>query len=328
MVVIAGLPRDSARVVQKELEFDKGRRRAKYEIPPAPLDDWRALYSEAYIKSILRQVGDFITRYHKIVEATEVPTPRRIITLYVPSHDSERLLSRLDFFSYTMSLTLASTGRLDRGSSPLSWRHKPGVATKVVRDACDEALRSTNALQNEITDKRMSVLSLPARNFYYPDDTTPICQSYVNYARSGYPHAALDQLRRNLLPARFDRTQLDQRAFKGSEHSNRFYHDCRGRVFPPDLYHGRVRADLVKTSTLDSVDLIQTVLRQRYRFGVMVRHGELHFDVQYQLPRRLTREPMWCCLAGPVWVTGSHANVGVNDRIWAPDGSIQNRRDE
>ena len=46
----------------------------------------------------------------------------------------------------------------------------------------------------------------------------------------------------------------------------------------------------------------------------------MHYDVQYELPRRLHEEPMYCAVKGEVRVTGSHANVGVNDVIWVPDG--------
>ena len=61
-------------------------------------------------------------------------------------------------------------------------------------------------------------------------------------------------------------------------------------------------------------------MEQRYRFGVIVRDGNLHFDVQYARSRTLENESMYCATVGNVLVTGSHANVGVNDVIWTPDG--------
>ena len=97
-------------------------------------------------------------------------------------------------------------------------------------------------------------------------------------------------------------------------------------MFPPDNYHAPSRyADTSSGGDTGEIECagqssILQVLQQRYRFGVIVRDGNLHFDVQFEVPRKLSNEPMFCATMGNVVVTGSHANVGVNDVIWVPDG--------
>ena len=130
------------------------------------------------------------------------------------------------------------------------------------------------------------------------------------------------RLRDTLLPSRFNRDQLPNKAFKGQQYTDRFFQDCRGRVFPPDPYHAQSRIDSGEAAGKG----LPLAMRQRYRFGVTVRDGNLHYDVQFEMPRKLQEEQMYCAVEGDVWVTGSHANVGVNDFVWVPDGNKERRQ--
>ena len=121
-----------------------------------------------------------------------------------------------------------------------------------------------------------------------------------------------------------------QKRLKGNKHSDRFFQDRRDRIFPPDR-HAQNRYAVGGENDFQS-ELQSSVrphpirvLEQRYCFGVMVRDGNQHYDVQYASPRKLQSEPMYCAATGEVSVTASHANVGVNDVIWTPDGTKEPR---
>jgi hypothetical protein len=151
-----------------------------------------------------------------------------------------------------------------------------------------------------------------------------MCDLYQNLRRQGFSDLKCVDLP---ILAAFDRKELPPQAFKSGAQIGRFFEDARGRAFPPDPYHGRLRIEEVKSGRGQDDPAAEPqmkrllLLRQRYRFGVLVRDGNLHFDVQYRKPRNLKMEAMICGSRGPVFVSASHANVGANDVIWTPDGS-------
>ena len=295
--------------LKRELTRDTSLRPARYIGAPASQNDWRSLYNKNNIAETLRLIADEALSF----------TPHRIIALYVPSHDSANLISALDFVCFPAPL-IPDDSDLSDGSA-IGWRHRKPVVRDIVHGALQQALNATNALKAEITDKRISAFSLPSRNFYYPNNHSTISDSYRDFARH---KISMSDLKDTIIPSRFTRDQLPHKAFKSQQHTGVFFQDCRGRVFPPDLYHAKSR--LNEDDTLARG--VSLVLRQRYRFGVTVRNGNLHYDVQYELPRKLQREPMYCAVMGDVIVTGSHANVGVNDVVWVPGGKKEtlNRR--
>ena len=238
--------------------------------------------------------------------------PNRIIVLYVPSCDSANLIPALDFVCFLAPLhPQAYDTTLD--GNPIGWRHEKSMVRDVIYQTLRSALAATNTLKAEITDKRISALTLPAHNFYYPDSRSTIKSVYRKFVQCT---PGTVRLKDRLSPSRFTRDHLPGKAFKSKQHSEQFFQDSRGRVFPPDPYHAPSRVDDKETP----VNGLSLALRQRYRFGVTVRDGNLHYDMQYEYPRKLQREPMYCGEEGEVLVTGSHANIGVNDVIWAPDG--------
>ena len=317
LVFLAGFPHDPLLWILDTLAKDPSKRHIRFEGIPSTKDDWKDLYKEATLAAIQDSIGAKVQKSSLI----PVPTPRRILMLYVPSKDVQFLIAKFGIACYLEPLVLQSGGLSI--SDEIGWRHKRKDALDIVSLALQRATVATDALKAEITDKRTSVFALPARNFYFPHSDLPIYETYLTFARH---EVSLEGLRDSLTTRRFTRNQLPEKALKGSHHVDRFFQDERGRVFPPDRYHapsrfaetssGSNNGGLEEDKPSDSMQ----VLHQRYRFGVTARDGNLHYDVQYEIPKRLRHEPMHCAKMGDVFVTGSHANVGVNDVIWVPDG--------
>ena len=305
LFLIAGLPRDTLEWIKGILIRDTSKSPARYVGAPSPQKDWSDLYKGTNLAEILKLIER---------ESSSLK-PHRIIVLYVPSRDAINLISALDSVCFLAPL-MPENDSLPSDGNVIGWRHKKPLVKDIVNRTLQKALSATNTLKAEITDSRISALALPARNFYYPDRYTTIGSAYESFVQQGFKATDLVNIKNSLLPTRFTREQLPQNAFKGQQYTDKFFQDCRGRVFPPDPYHAQNRADYKETLSSG----ISGTLRQRYRFGVTVRDGNLHYDVQFERPRELIMEPMYCAVDGDVWITASHANVGVNDVIWVPDG--------
>ncbi len=300
LVVIAGLPKDTLQWIIRTLSRDTSQRPARYVGAPSQIDDWRPLYKRTNITETL-----------KLIEReNENKPPHRIIVLYIPSRGIDDLISSLQYVCFLTPLKPID-GDWPLNSDTIEWRHEKPTVKSIVYRTLQDALKTTNVLKAEITDNRTSPLSLPAHNFYFPNRHSTISHTYRDFVQQGFK---MEQLKENLLPTRFTRDQLPPKAFKGSQYTDHFFQDYRGRVFPIDLHHAPIRYN--DEECLNSS--LSLVLRQRYRFGVTVRDGNLHYDVQYEYPRTLRKEPMHCAKDGDVLVTGSHANIGVNDVIWVP----------
>ena len=303
--VIAGLPRDTLRWIINMLETDTSLKPARFVGAAAPRHDWGSLYKKNNLAEILT-----------LIECeSQALRPHRLMVLYVPSRDADALMAIVDTVCYLAPLS-AEGSDLPCDGHAIGWRHDKSVVGNIVYRALQSALKSTDVLKAEITDKRISAFTLPAYNFYYPSDHSPIMNTYRQFARKKFNVA---HLKSRLAPVRFTRDNLPNNAFKGQQYADRFFRDSRGRVFPPDAYHAPNRVDENRSLSNE----LSLHLRQRYRFGVTVRDGNLHYDVQYEYPRRLNGEVMYCAEKGKVAVTGSHANVGVNDVIWTPDGTTE-----
>ena len=302
LVLLAGLPRDTLHWVTNKLTGDTGLTAMRYVGAPAQVHDWRPLYRRKNLEELL-----------KLIERAIIDKPpHRLIVLYVPSHDADDLISSLGYACFLAPLNPAGNN-LSINSHSIEWRHQKTKVHSIIYRTLQDAIKATNILKAEITDRRTSVFSLPAFNFYYPDSHSTISHVYRDFVEQGFK---MEDLKENLSTTRFTRDQLPARAFKGSQYSDQFFQDCQGRVFPIDLHHGPARHN-GKEHPGNSLSL---VLQQRYRFGVTVRDGNLHYDVQYEHPKTLQKERMNCAMDGEVLVTGSHANVGVNDVIWVPGG--------
>ena len=322
LVLLAGLPKDTLKWILETLSRDTSKRHCKFTGTPSTKSDWKDLYRESTLTEIQRTIAASVTNS----PLGAVPTPRRILVLYVPSKDFDLLITRFGITCYLKPLLSVSAEQATTEpvfSDDIAWRHDRRAALEIITQALEQATVATDALKLEITDKGRSPLSLPAWNFYFPDKESPIYETYLGLVRR---EASIADLSAALTPKRFSRDQLPARALKGNHHADRFFQDVRDRVFPPDMYHAPNRyAETTSGGNAGELERdgqsgILQALQQRYRFGVIVRDGNVHYDVQYEMPRKLSNEPMYCAAMGNVLVTGSHANVGVNDVIWAPDG--------
>ena len=252
LIVIAGLPRDTFNWIKTKLERDTRRPYARYLGIPSTPKDWDNLYNKKAVSAILQLIEG---------ECRSL-TPNRILVLYVPSRDAQELLSPLDLVCFLAPLTQEGEVLPSEGNT-IAWRHRKPSVERIVYQALRRASKITDALKAEITDKKVSAYSLPANNFYYPDGQSIIKNTYLELIRRDPSFSSLSG---ELLPTRFTRDQLPAKAFKGKQHTDRFFQDCKGRVFPPDLYHApnRENNESVEESGLS------LMLRQRYGFGVTV----------------------------------------------------------
>ena len=304
LIVIAGLPVTTYRTVMNRLDRDTSHRVSRFIGMPSPPNDWQSLYKSKTRRSILESIEREFRRIK----------PQRIIALYVPSVDSPKITCELDPVCFLAPLNLEN-GIEENGNS-IKWRHQRNNTERIVYRTLEKALEMTDHLKKEITDKRISPLSLPSKNFFYPDGNSTISTIYRRLVGQSYD---IQQLKDVPLPIRFTREQLSHRVFSTGQFKSRFFKDCRGRVFALDIGGHAPNRIEGKDNTSTGLSLS---LRQRYRFGVTVRDGNLHYDVQFEHPRQLASEPMYCADRGDVLITGTHANVGVNDVIWAPSGTI------
>ena len=317
LVLLAGLPENPLRWILQTLSRDPSKRHCRFEGIPSNVHDRKDLYRDSTLTSIQELVGSSVAKG----SSGAMPTPRRILVLYVPSRDADLLIVRFGIACYLERLV--PSGPESGFGEDIAWRHKESDALDIVSQALQRATVATNALKLEITDKGRSPFALPARNFYFPDKDSPIYETYLGFVRG---EVSIERFNETLTTKRFSSDQLPAKALKGNHHADRFFQDVRGRVFPPDGYHAPSRyaetSSRINAGELEvdgQPDILQ-VLHQRYRFGVIVRDGNLHYDVQYEMPKKLRDEPMYCATMGNVVVTGSHANVGVNDVVWVPDG--------
>ena len=299
------------------LSKDTSKKHLKFDGSPSIKDDWKDLYSQSTLGNIQEIIGARITKN----SSAPVPTPRRILILYVPSRGIDLLIERFGIACFLEPLVPLSS-KPSFGNS-IAWRHERKDSLDIVADAIQRATISTNALKVEITDKSRSALSLPPRNFYFPDRESEIYDTYLSIVRQ---EALVQELNDVLKAVKIDGDRLAAKALKSTGNNYRVFRDLRNRIFPPNIHHapnrfaeGSGKGSEGAPKQDDGSEILQ-VLHQRYRFGVVARNGNLHYDVQYESPRWLRKEPMYCVKAGNVLVTGSHANVGINDAIWVPDG--------
>ena len=317
LVFLAGLPRNTLSWLLDVLSRDTSKKHLTFDGAPSKNDDWKPLYGDPTVMNIQEIIGARMTKS----SSAPIPTPRRILILYVPSRDIGLLIERFGIACYLEPL-LPSNVDSSFGNS-IAWRHEKEDSLNIVIEATQRATNATNALKVEITDKARSALTLPPRNFYYPNGDSQIYETYLSIAQR---NTSARDLIDNLKAMKIDGDRLAAKALKSTGNNGRAFRDLRDRIFPPNIHHAPsrfaeapIRETIRESEKEDKSDILQ-VLHQRYRFGVTARDGSLHYDVQYELPRTLRQEPMYCAKTGNVLVNGTHANVGLNDVIWVPDG--------
>ena len=224
LVLLAGLPKHTLSWVLSVLTKDPSTAHAKFVGAQSNKDDWTHIYRQATIEEIYRKITDSIRGGSGHASLT----PRRILVLYIPSNDSHTLVAKLGISCYMEPLIPYSTN--SSAYDGISWRHRRDSVETTVYHALQKAIVATNALQNEIGKKRMSPLTLPARNFYFPTRQSTIEGIYHDFIQR---KVSCEELRNQISTTRFTRDDLPQQAFKGNQGSDRFYQDARSRIFPP-----------------------------------------------------------------------------------------------
>lgn len=323
-LLVTGLPVSTLSWTEAEFKRNTSVPRADFIGIPAPPNDWANLYRP---RSVDEFVGRVYSNIARLISARNIEKlPKRIFLLYVPSRDSERLLSRFRYFCYPMPLHPNIEEWNQYQGSPIGWRSEKPTVFNVVRRHYLEAITQTDVLKSLITDQRTCELSLPPKNFFFPDPATEISVAYDDIFFKFFDADSIDI---GINQRVFTRKNLSSKVFKYGQTKLSLYQDSRRRVFPPSLVHAPVRWPVDyfdSTSSLSDEEKLLSLrlfIQQRYRFGVIVRDGNLHYDVQFQQPEHFSDEPMTCAARGPVRVTGTHANVGVNDVVWAPSGHLK-----
>ncbi len=327
-VIIAGLPMEVSRATVTYLKQHQSLEKATYlSLNSSSNNDYKPLFSEASIKTLHKRMLEqlYIRGDSK---NPPCPTPRYIFLLYVPSCDADLLLSKFEYFCLPIKLT-KETNKFDRqilndnfgNSTEISWRHYNNAAKITAHDTLQLIRSEVKKYSRMIASTATSPLVLPPMNYHYPSGADLIDEIYRNIFTG---NVGLDELS-GLTPRHFNRDEVSRKV-----HRRNIFQDCRDRIFPndnhapsrlpnpPGKYAG---GSLNDSDFIERFKGLQAYLRQVYRFGVRARDGNVHFDVQFP-QAGLKRESMYCsddeCF---VEVTGTHANVGINDAIWVPDGT-------
>ena len=228
LVFLAGLPRNTLSWILDTLSKDTSKKHLKFEGAPSIKDDWKDLYGQSTVGNIQELIGASVTKG----SSDPVPTPRRIFILYVPSKGIDILIERLGIACYLEPLGPSSSN--PSFSNGIAWRHERKDSLDIVSDAIQRATIATNALKVQITDKARSALSLPPRNFYFPDKESVIYETYLSIVRQ---ETSTQELNDVLKAMKIDGDRLAAKALKSTGNNYKVFRDLRGRIFPPNIHH-------------------------------------------------------------------------------------------
>ena len=130
--------------------WDPTKKHCRFEGIPSTKQDWKDLYRGSTLTAIQDAIGASVTKgpHHP------VPTPRRILVLFVPSKDHDLLITRFGITCYLEPLLPSSAE--SAFISDIVWRHDRKDALDIVSQALQRATIATDALKLEITDKGRS----------------------------------------------------------------------------------------------------------------------------------------------------------------------------
>lgn len=302
LYIVAGLPAATLRVA---LAWFEGQKNALAKGAPAASNDGQ-LYPQNLIERLLHSAGEFAIR-RRIRGSERPPAPATITLLYVPSSDSERLLSTFDFAVMAVPLT----SLISRDESARQRRHD----VQAVTDALAEAVEASgSARQNlyavvERLNRRSDheALLLPPRNFMTGDhDLAQVFRAL----RAG--ERAWNDRFGELGPSVLTHDDIARIPPKATR---RVFVDSRGMAFlaaHPSAYHAVER----EVQEAWDVDALLNVLRSLYRFGGALPHG-FHHDAQRCDGTELDGATFNCGRDGRVSTQGTHANIYPNDFVRA-----------
>lgn len=306
LVVLAGFPKGvTPALVQRVRSF-----KPRFEAVSVPFsEDDNRVYgpgSPAIRQLLLAACGSTLTQQAKPPNGP-VPPPNRLLLLYARVPGFEELLRSFEFAPFPIPVTPPK-----ESSSWHPWRKDTEYVWTQIREALAFANEPSGAammvrLRVERLDPADPLL-LPPQNFHTPNKR-PLRELFAEVQRGG---RAWNGLAVGSMPvAKYDFRSLPNFFRRTGGKEKRFATDRRGLVFASanKAQHGAVRA----VPPVDAAEASR-LLRSLFRFGTPVPQGFQH-DVQWPGTRLLQHEPFQCAERGEVPVSGSHANVYLNDVV-------------
>ena len=263
-------------------------------------DETRAVFN--LVKEACRFAAD-------LGDDAALPRPGRLLLFYVEDDaTSHRLLEAFGYGALPIKLSVPDWdwphGRHWSRNQPVV-DHVLGTAINATRVGA--LLRLRQRLERASSEE---ALLLPPRNFEQPDRTTLATRFDRLRAEGDLAEDPFDDLDQDL----FDFDSLPKFFGKVREPANVFRIDRRGLVFARsvDGQHGFER--LANFETASSVKEFRLALESAFRFGTPIRQGFQH-DVQWRGKARLANEIFEDIEAGPIKISGSHANIYTSDRV-------------
>ena len=301
MYVVAGLPRSVHKPAVKELQ-ERLQHHIVKGIPSSDSDG--QLYSQQFVESLVRAIGEFAVRRRK--NDKKHPTPASITLLYVPASDDERLLGTLDFA--LMTSPLASLAAF--GPSGRQLRHEREAVSAALKDAVAKSSEANQNL-NEVK-RRLGYMSddesllLPPKNFYLEEGSlTSVFKQFRRGERDWKDRLV------ELGPTPLTWFDVPKRIKQ--QQTRRVFVDVRNLAFfiaHPTAFHGAKRE--VEDSS-NHRELL-SALRSLYRFGGAVTPG-LHHDAQLNDGKPLNGASFDCSVKGEIIADGDYANIYPNDFV-------------
>ena len=301
MVVLAGLPPEHYTWAVDLLASNS---RVVVGAPSSARDG--PLYPARAVETLLKSAASFAVRRRSRGPASPIH-PSFVTLLYVTSPDEEALLSAFDFAVLPVPLGVLGV----YGERGRMLRHERAAVEAALRAAFAPGARA-NAVAGEVRQRvgrtsEADALLLPPANFRVNggDLTVMFSQfrSGIRDPKDRFPELGIIALNRDDLPKlernEVRRVHVDERDLAFLRANDREFHG-QARELPEDA----------------EAKAHRSLLRTLYRFGGPLPFG-FHHDVQRRDGRKMVETRFECCMAGPVTVSGSHANVYPDDFVRA-----------
>jgi len=304
LVILAGFPAPTAHLQSAVENLRPGIRRV-VTLPSG--HDNHTLYRASLTLQMMQTVCEFARRRLTQEEGT-IPTPSRILLIYVGSPDSESLLRAFDYCVFPIRL------ESDEWPNHRHWRFDPKTSRDQVFSAlkwADDPTKDAWAVRLRIeSSSAVEPLVLPPANFMVTGEES-IGQIYRAIRTGGRPwDDAFGEIKRR----KFDHAMMPDYHLRQSK--KMFCEDARDVVFPPAKeteLHGGGYAFESEHPTLNEC---QSLLRELYRFGSGLKRG-FHHCAQRERGEDFGNRIFHCREKGAVHIAGGHANIYPDDFIRA-----------
>jgi len=322
--VLAGLPKPHSNHAFTFLKaaLDRHVRSHRVVLAASPKDASNGLYQFSTKEALIRETGRWTIkkrRPHSNNRNTlkEAIAPSKIITLYVPSHDSQNLLDTFSLFSLCLPLGDEDPKKPRETKEQCAWRVDNNEIDRRINDSVDGLFQKERPRQEfgELNDvlweelvqyARQTAVLLPPRNFMLDRENG----IWTRFRSLGFEVAQwksfISETRKSGKNSLISRKKVGRKLV---------YVDYRGRAFvpaKPTQLHGSVHPT---KKEIESRVLVN-ILCGLYRLGMPIEIG-FHFDVQKLNGKNFNGEKFYSCEIGDVRISGSHVNVSPNDFIRA-----------